>query len=462
MAFLHHPARRVREPDGKQNLLMSAPRPNFISRFFPAKVIGVTLAAAAVIGSACAFFLWSLEWVTRTRFEHPWLLYLLPLAGMLVGWTYHRHGGPSEGGNNLIIDRIHDPGAGLPRRMAPLVLFGTLVTHLFGGSAGREGTAVQMGGSIAAAVSRHFNLNVDQIRLLLMAGVAAGFGAVFGTPLAGAVFAVEVLIIGKPKWHALPVCLLASFVGDQACRVWGVGHTHYHIDGVAEHLPIFYLSPFLLGKVALAAVAFGLVSLLFSESCHRVGAAFKRWIPRPVLRPAVGGVMVIGLFFIVGRADYLGLGVWSPDLGAVSLVSMFSGMEARPSDWLWKLVFTAVTIGSGFKGGEVTPLFFIGAALGSALAGFMGVPPELFAALGFVAVFAGASNTPMACTLMGMELFGAVHVIPIALACGVAFLCSGHSGIYLSQRVGTPKPGRKGTGPLRRLREKRGSRGDAE
>ncbi|WP_193211656.1 voltage-gated chloride channel family protein [Luteolibacter marinus] len=431
---------------------MSATPPSPVSRLFPAKVIGVTLLMAAAVGSACAFFLWSLEVMTRIRFGHPWLLYGLPLAGMAVAWMYHRHGADSEGGNNLILDRIHDPGGGVPRRMAPLVLFGTLVTHLFGGSAGREGTAVQIGGSLASAAARRFNLDADQIRMLLMAGVAAGFGAVFGTPLAGAVFAVEVVVIGRPKLHALPLCLAASFAGDWVCRAWGVGHTHYHIDGIAGPLGAFYLSPMLLGKVALAAVVFGLVSLLFSETCHRLAAGFKRWIPWPVLRPAAGGLMVIALFFIVGRADFLGLGVWSPDLDAVSLVSMFSGLQAGPWDWAWKLVFTAVTVSSGFKGGEVTPLFFIGAALGSALAGWLGTPPELFAALGFVAVFAGATNTPVACVLMGVELFGAGHLVPMAIACGVAFLCSGHSGIYLSQRVGIPKPGRKGTGPLRGMR----------
>ncbi|HSH17632.1 MAG TPA: chloride channel protein, partial [Verrucomicrobiae bacterium] len=339
---------------------MPVPSPNLFSRCFPAKVIGLVLPVAAAIGSACAFFLWSLEWMTRTRFEHPWLLYLLPLAGMVVAWMYHRHGGESEGGNNLILDRIHDPGGGVPRRMAPLVLVGTLITHLCGGSAGREGTAVQMGGSIAALVTRRFRLDADQVRLLLMAGVAAGFGAVFGTPLAGAVFAVEVVVIGRPKLHAVPVCLLASFAGDWVCGAWGIGHTHYHIDGVAEPLHAFYPGPLLLGKIALAAVAFGLTSWLFAETCHRLAAGFKRRISRPILRPLVGGLLVIGLFLLCGRADFLGLGVWSPDLEAVSLVSMFAGLQAGPFDWAWKLAFTAVTISSGFKGGEVTPLFFIG------------------------------------------------------------------------------------------------------
>jgi H+/Cl- antiporter ClcA len=404
------------------------------------KLWALAFLVALVTGSACAFFLWSLEAVTRLRFDHFWLVYFLPLAGMAIAWLYHRHGGDSEGGNNLILDRIHDPGGGVPRRMAPLVLLGTLATHLCGGSAGREGTAVQMGGSIAGAMARNFRLEAGQLSALLMAGVAAGFGAVFGTPLAGAVFAVEVAVIGGPKLQALPLCLLASFTGDWICRAWGAGHTHYHIQQVAR-VTGDSDGMVLLGKVVLAALAFGLIALVFARTCHALGAAFKRWIPWPVLRPAVGGLLVIALFFATGSSDYLGLGVWSPDPHAVSLVSLFDSPEIHPWSWWWKFVFTAVTVSSGFKGGEVTPLFFIGAGLGNALAGVMGAPPGLFAALGFVAVFAGASNTPLACTLMGIELFGVEHALPLAVACLVAFLCSGHVGIYRSQRFIIKKPG---------------------
>jgi len=407
---------------------------------FSPRVVALVVPMAAAAGTACAFFLWSLEAVTRLRFDHPWLLYLLPLAGMAVAWLYQRHGGTSEGGNNLILDRIHDPGGGVPRRMAPLVLLGTLATHLCGGSAGREGTAVQMGGSIASAIGRQFRLEPGQVPVLLMAGVAAGFGAVFGTPLAGAVFAVEVVVIGRPKLKALPLCLLASYLGDWSCRAWGAGHTHYHIQEIADAAGnTFTPGLILLGKVALAAAVFGLMSLVFSETCHRLSAGLKRWVPRAVLRPMIGGLIVIGLFHAVGSADYLGLGVWSPDPHAVTLVSLFGSPEIHPWSWWWKFVFTAVTVSSGFKGGEVTPLFFIGAALGNALAGVMGAPPGLFAALGFVAVFAGASNTPLACTLMGIELFGLEYALPLALACFIAFLCSGHKGIYPTQRFAITK-----------------------
>ena len=405
------------------------------------KWLALIIPMAMAVGSAVAFFLWSLDAVTGVRFDHPWLLYLLPIAGFLVGLLYHHYGRSAEGGNNLIIEQIHQPGGGVPRRMAPLILFGTLVTHLFGGSAGREGTAVQMGGSIASGFCRLLRLEVATVRIMLMGGVAAGFGAVFGTPIAGAVFALEVLIIGRIRYEALIPCFIAAVVGDWTCHAWGIGHTHYAIAYLANERPpaaFFHLEPWLLFKVVLASAAFGVASTFFAELSHRIGAIFKRLIPYAPLRPAVGGAFVVGLFFLAGTADYLGLGVWSRDPHAITIPSFFTSAEIHPWSWLWKIAFTVVTLGAGFKGGEVTPIFFIGAALGNALAGLLGAPPDLFAALGFVAIFAGATNTPLACTLMGIELFGATHSVYIATACFLAFLFSGRSSIYTSQRVAVP------------------------
>ena len=401
-----------------------------------AKWLAVLLPMAAVIGSASAFFLWCLDALTRVRFANPWLLGLLPVGGLAVGWIYHHHGKSADGGNNLLIDEIHEPGAGVPRRMAPLILLGTLVTHLCGGSAGREGTALQMGGGIAATFARVLKLDDASVRLLLMAGVAAGFGSIFGTPIAGAVFALEVLVIGRMQYDALIPCFIASLVADWTCGAWGIGHTHYR---VAVAAPGPHPDLWLFGKVVLAAIAFGLVGAWFAWCSHRLAAGFKRFIPRPELRPVAGGLLVIGLFFLAGTPDYLGLGVLGNRPDAVTLPAMFTSTQIPAGAWLWKLAFTVVTLSAGFKGGEVTPLFFIGAALGNSLAIALGAPVDLFAALGFVAIFAAATNTPLASTLLGMELFGAGNGLYLATACFIAYRFSGHSGIYPAQRLAVPK-----------------------
>lgn len=406
-------------------------------------------------GSASALFLWSLDRATELRWQHGWLLFLLPVAGVAVGWAYHRFGRSAVGGNNLIIEQIHEPGGGVPRRMAPLILVGTLITHLFGGSAGREGTAVQMGGSLASAYGRLCRFGEENMRVLLMAGVAAGFGSVFGTPLTGAVFAMEVLVIGRMRYDALIPVLVAGVVGDATCSAWGVAHAHYAIAFDGKLGGYLRLEGWLVAKVVLAAAVFGLVSRFFSELTHALHKGFERLIPIAWLRPALGGTLVIALVYVVGSRDYLGLGVSSPEAGAVTLLSAFQRGGATPWSWWWKLLFTAVTLSAGFKGGEVTPLFFIGATLGNTLALVLGAPVDLFAGLGFVAVFAGAANTPLACTIMGIELFGAHYTVYFAVACFVAYFFSGHSGIYLSQRVGVAKRGGQELPPDASLREAR-------
>lgn len=386
--------------------------------------------SGALAGLAAATFLLSLRWATEAFDTHAALLWFLPLAGLAIGLVYHYAGGRAGQGNNLIIDEIHDPTDWVPRRMAPMILIGTIITHLFGGSAGREGTAIQMSGSLTDLASRVLRLGPDDRRVMLVTAIAGGFGAVFGVPLAGAVFALEVQSIGRLRYEALVPCLTASVVGDLVVRGLGIHHM------ITPHLGVVELSPGLIAKVALAGACCGLVSAAFVATDHLVTRTFARLVAWPPARPLFGGVLVVALTVAVGTRAYNGL---STGLAELSLV----GGHVATWAFALKLVFTAVTLGSGFVGGEVTPLFVIGATLGSALAAPLGVPPELMAALGFVAVFAGAANTPLACTIMGVELFGSGAVPYFAVACVLSYVFSGHSGIYRTQRhSGTKVPSR--------------------
>jgi H+/Cl- antiporter ClcA len=394
------------------------------------------------VGSLVALFLWLLDKAIHFRWDHPWLLFLLPVCGVAIYWLYRLFGKNSEAGNNLIMDEIHEPGAGVPGRMAPLVLLTTVMTHGFGGSAGREGTAVQIGGSLAQWFARRMRLSKADTRLLLTTGIAAGFGAVFGTPVAGAIFALEVLAIGRIQYDALLPCLISAVLADITCGSWGIHHTRYAIHFSVKDtslLPFVHFDLLLLVEVILSGVAFGLASLLFATLTHQIKKYSKQYIRVEWLIPVAGGVGIIALTALIGSQDYLSLGVTGKDSHSISIVSCFHAGGAGWFSWGWKLLFTALTLGTGFKGGEVTPLFFIGAALGNTLATLSGAPVDLLAGLGFIAVFAGATNTPIACTLMGVELFGPAPILYYAVACFTAYYFSGRSGIYSAQRTAVPK-----------------------
>lgn len=385
------------------------------------------LAAIAGVmgGSASALLLWSLEVASVTREAHKWLILLLAPVGWLVGLTYDRLGRSVQAGNNLILEEVHSPKKVIPIRMTPLVLLGTFLTHLFGGSAGREGTAIQAGASLADQLTRPFKLDDAGRRILLMTGMSAGFGSVFGTPLSGAVFGLEVLAIGALTYEAIAPCFLAAFIGDWTTKAWGIHHAHYVVIDVPAMRPDKLLA------AMVAGAAFGLAGWFFAQTTHALGNLGKRYIKRPEMRPFAGGLIVTAAVFGLGTTKYIGLGL--PTIAAAFT------QKLPWYDFLVKSLFTSVTLGAGFKGGEVTPLFFVGATLGNALSHLLPLSASLLAGMGFVAVFGGAANTPIASTLMAMELFGPEAGAFAAIACVGSYLFSGHSGIYRSQRIGRRK-----------------------
>ena len=379
-------------------------------------------AAAAVIGAACGLvgtlFHFGVHEVTAFRGMHPWVLYLLPLAGLVIVGFYKLTG--TDGlGTDDIIDAVHQ-GKLLPILLLPAIFFGTILTHLCGGSAGREGAALQMGGTIGQYLGRHFQLDDRDLRVATLAGMAAFFSALFGTPLAATVFAIMVISIGVIYHVALYPSLLAALVAYGVSIYLGVEPTRFAVSVPEQTVGVFV-------RVALLGVLCALVSILFCQVMHGAGHLMKR-IRNPWLRVVCGGAAIIVLTLIFGT-DYNGAGM------EIVTAAVEQGTVAVPWAFLLKLIFTAITLAAGFKGGEVVPSFFVGATFGCTAAPLLGLPAGFGAAVGLAAVFCGVTNCPLASTLLAVELFGAEGLLYFALACCLSYMLSGYQGLYSSQTI---------------------------
>lgn len=386
---------------------------------------GALVVVGVFCGVASALFLWSLDGATRFREAHGWLPWLLPLWGVALGWVLENLAGPARRGTGQVIERVQGGGHPVSVRLPALALVGTVLTHLFGGSAGREGTAVQMGGGIGEVCAGRLGLQAPEGRRLVVAGVAAGFGSVFGTPWAGVVFALEFGTFGKLDWRALGPALVASWLGHATTLSLGIVHTPY--PAVAPPA----LSWGLVLALALLALAVAGAAAGFIELTKLVRSVGEHLKLTPSTRLGIGACLVILLWQLSGTSRYLGLGV-------PHIVDSFAH-NPGPVAFAWKLVMTAVTVGSGFWGGEVTPLFFVGSHLGAFLGPTLGIGVPFGAALGLCGVFGAAANTPLALAVLGCELFGwrlGPYLVSVtALSCWF----SGQRGIYDAQRASLRK-----------------------
>ena len=387
------------------------------------KALGKWLLVSSLVGLLCgllgsAFHL-GVEKATELREANVWVIYTLPAAGLLAVAIYRILRVEGQSTNNILSEI--QKGRGVSIALIPAIFLTTLLTHLAGGSAGREGAALQMGGGIGYGMGRLLRLDDRDLRTATMTGMAAFFSALFGTPLAATIFAMGVVSVGLLYHAAFLPCFIASLTAYGISLLLGVEPTRFAVAAPA-------LTPLMLLRVAILAVACGILSAIFCGALHYTEANLKKRIPNVWLRAFLGGTVLLGLTLLVGRSDYNGAGM------RVITAAVEQG-QAAPTAFLWKIVFTALTLSVGFKGGEVVPCFFIGATFGCIVGPLLGIPAGFAAALGLVAVFCGAVNCPMASMVLAVELFGAGGMLFYALACGLSYVLSGYRGLYSSQRI---------------------------
>ncbi len=379
-------------------------------------IASVTGAAGGLIGAA---FHLSVDGVNALRESFPKLLWLLPVIGVVIAFIYRFTHLESEG-TNAVIDSIH-LGERIPLGLVPVIFASTVLTHLGGGSAGREGAALQIGGGLGWSMGRLFRLDEKDMRLATLCGMSALFSALFGTPLTATIFALEVISVGVVYYSGLVPCLTAALAAFGVTRLFDIAPTRFAVEVPA-------LSPDILWRVAVLGVACAVMSIVFCETMHRSERLISRTVKNPYLRAAAGGLVIIALTYICGSTDYNGAGT------AVISRAIADG-QAEPAAFLLKLVFTAITLGCGFRGGEVVPTFFIGATLGCVLGPILGIPAGFAAAVGLVALFCGAVNCPVASVILSVELFGSGGTVLFAVACAISYMLSGYTGLYSSQKI---------------------------
>ena len=400
--------------EGRLRRLLEQPG-TFLKWVLFAGVIGL---AAGGVSSA---FYYALNAVTALREANPWLLWLLPLGGVAIVLLYRICGMEKDRGTNFVLVAVRE-NQPLRLRTAPLIFAGTVLTHLLGGSAGREGAALQLGGSMAAQVGRWFRFDEKDERIMVMCGMSAAFSALFGAPLTAAVFSLEVISVGVMYYSALVPCVLSAVVGCGVAVYFGVIPVRFHLTGIPE------MGALPLGKVILLAALCAVLSVVFCLVMHLSGKAYGRLLKNRYLRILAGGLLVIGLTYLFQTRDYNGAGM-------EVIRRAIDGGEARPEAFALKLALTAVTLGAGYRGGEIVPAFFVGATFGCVMGPLIGLDPSFAAGIGLIALFCGVVNCPLTSLLLGVELFGAEGILYYAVAAAVSYMLSGYHGLYRGQKI---------------------------
>ena len=387
------------------------------------KWILMSLVTGGVVGTIASIFSYAVSWATAFRMAHFWVIFGLPLGGLLIVWLYKKAGEEKNTGTNLVLSVIRSQDEDVPIRVAPLILISTVITHFFGGSSGREGAALQFGASVGGWIGRRLHLNESDEKIIILSGMSAAFAALFGTPMAAAIFPMEVVSVGIMYYSALVPCMFASFTAQYVALLFKV-RTLAHPYPVVD-VPDFYSVQTL--KFLILAIAFALAGVLFCVRLHTCEHKFKEWFANPYLRIVAGAAAVIALRFLLGTEDYLGLG------GGVIQAS-FKG-AVSPEKFLLKMIFTCLTLCVGFKGGEIVPSLFIGATLGSAMSAFLALPPDICAACGMVGVFCAVTNSPISSMLIAFEMFGFTGMPFYCSVVAVSYLVSGYYSLYKEQRI---------------------------
>lgn len=372
------------------------------------------------VGAVSIAFVYSLNWATSLRKAHTWFIFFLPLAGVFIVFLYRIFKYKNDKGTNLVLSTIHLEDE-LPFKMAPLIFISTVITHLFGGSAGREGAALQLGGSIGSMLGKWFKFDEKDKRVVIMCGMSAAFSAIFGTPVAAAIFSMEVVSVGVMYYAALVPCVFASFTAIELASFAGIHRKTYSISSIPS------IAPFPIAKIIVLALLCAFLSVIFCMILHNLGDLYRARLKNQYIRIIVSSAIIIVLTCIVRTDDYMGVGI--------DVISRAIEGKADPLAFLFKMIFTALTLEAGFKGGEIIPSFFVGATFGCVFGSLLGISPSLCAGVGMIAVFCGVTNCPVTSMLIAFELFGYKGVPYFIIAISVSYLMSGYYGLYHDQTI---------------------------